>query len=241
MSFLSRIKSKIFSSNFVEESYEIHDRKIWNSFLSDEEFPYLISFPRTGSHWLRNVMELYFEKPSLMRVFFYRKPTDFTCFHIHDEDLLFKEKRRIIYLYRDPVATIFSQMNFYDEDLTNIERVSYWADLYGQHLEKWLLKDELSTEKVILSYENLRTDFDNEFRKLSEFLNVAFNIDKLKKARENTSKEKVKEKVTDDPRVIKSTNDYADKRKLFVKNHSELIIGIINAIDSDLLKFVSST
>ena len=56
---------------FVKESYGISDQKIWQKYTSNPEFPYLVSFPRTGSHWLRNVMELYFEKPSLTRVFLY--------------------------------------------------------------------------------------------------------------------------------------------------------------------------
>lgn len=227
---------KIFK--FVEESYGISDQKIWQKYTSNPEFPYLVSFPRTGSHWLRNVMELYFEKPSLTRVFFYKKPTEFTCFHIHDEDLLFNEKRRVIYLYRDPIETIFSQMNFYNEDIRDKDRIKYWANIYGKHLEKWLLKDELSIDKVVLTYEGLKNDFDQEFKKLSDFLNVPFDADKLKKAHMNTSKEKIKKRVTDDPRVINSTSDYAKKRDLFVENNSRLIKDIIEQVDSKLVKFI---
>ena len=226
------------TENFVKESYEIKDQKIWDTFLNNLDFPFLVSFPRTGSHWLRNVMELYFEKPSLMRVFFYKKPINFTCFHIHDQDLLFNEKRRVIYLYREPVATIFSQMNFYEEDLLCIERVEYWANLYGRHLEKWILHDELSIEKVVLNYEKFQIDFDKEFKKLSDFLKEPFHIDKLNKAKKKSSKDKIKEKVKDDIRVIKDSNDYAEKRSLFIENNSELIKEVILKVDLKLLKFL---
>ncbi|AOW19498.1 sulfotransferase domain-containing protein [Urechidicola croceus] len=225
-------------NNFVKESYEILDREIWNKYLSKKDFPYLISFPRTGSHWLRNVMELYFEKPSLMRVFFYKNPTDFTCFHIHDEDLLFNEKRRVIYLYRNPVETIYSQMNFYDEDLNDNVRIKYWAVLYGKHLEKWLLKDERSIEKVVLSYENLKNNFDLEFRKLSDFLNEPFDVNKLEKAKKNASKDKIKKKVTDDLRVIKSTNNYDEKRKLFIEMNTSTIEDCILQVNQKLVNFL---
>ena len=43
--------------------------KIVERHIADPEFPYLISFPRTGSHWLRMLMELYFDRPSLTLLF----------------------------------------------------------------------------------------------------------------------------------------------------------------------------
>ncbi len=232
------IQKRNTSADFVKESYRIVDQKVWRKYTSNPEFPYLISFPRTGSHWLRNVMELYFEKPSLTRVFFYKKPKDFTCFHIHDEDLLFEEKRKVIYLYRDPVETIYSQMSFYNEDVRDEDRVKYWANKYGKHLEKWLLNDDLSIEKVVLTYEGLKTNFNQEFKKLCDFLNVPFDANKLKKTLSNTSKEKINNRVVDDQRVINSTSDYAKKRNLFIESRSELIIVTIEEVNSKLIKFI---
>jgi len=55
----------------VVDPVHVTDPKILDHFLKNADFPWLISFPRTGSHWLRMIMELYFEKPSLRRVFFY--------------------------------------------------------------------------------------------------------------------------------------------------------------------------
>ncbi len=225
------------SDDFVKESYSIVDQTIWHKYTLNPEFPYLVSFPRTGSHWLRNVMELYFEEPSLTRVFFYKNPANFTCFHIHDEELSFDKKKRIIYLYRDPVDTIFSQMNFYNENIGDKDRVKFWANRYGKHLEKWLLKDELSIDKVVLTYEGLKNDFDQEFKKLSNFLNVPYNPNKLESIHEKTSKVKIKKRVPEDPRVINSTSGYARNRDLFIEKNSELIRHTIEQIDLKLTNY----
>lgn len=224
MSFLSRLINRKKNHKFVEQSYEIIDRKLWNRFLSDPKFPYLVSFPRTGSHWLRNVMELYFEKPALLRVFYYENPDDFTCYHIHDENLNFvkEEDRRIIYLYRNPVDTVFSQMNYYAEELGNEERVKYWADLYGQHLKKWLI--DLNTEnQVVLSYDSLRDDFHKEFKKIVVFLGYKFDSKKLDKVLDLVSKEKIKKKVSDDKNVIKNSEGYKERRAEFVERNKDLV------------------
>lgn len=222
---------------FVSESYGISESSVWEKYVSNPEFPYLVSFPRTGSHWLRNVMELYFEKPSLTRVFYYRNPTDFTCFHIHDEDLSFNENKRIIYLYRDPVETIYSQMNFYNEDINDIERIEHWANIYGKHLQKWLLNDNLSIEKVVLTYEGLKHNFNDEFNKLMVFLNNSLDNVKLKKALNTVSKEQIKNRVQHDPRVINSSKNYSQNREVFKLSNEVFIRRIILKIDNRLSKY----
>ena len=47
-------------------------------------------------------MELYLEKPSLVRAFYYKDASDFTCYHTHDMDLQLR-RQNVIYLYHDPV------------------------------------------------------------------------------------------------------------------------------------------
>ena len=89
---------------FYQGSYlEVVDKLFLAKVLSDPDFPFLISFPRTGSHWLRMLMELYFEQPSLVRVFYYKDNDNYLCYHHHDEDLKLVDKKNVIYLYRDPV------------------------------------------------------------------------------------------------------------------------------------------
>ena len=97
--------------------------EIVKKYIHDEEFPWLISFPRTGSHWLRMIMELYFEKPSLVRVFYEKDAAEFTCYHQHDENLSLNWKKNVLYLYRDPTATVYSQMKYYMQDLTDRKQI----------------------------------------------------------------------------------------------------------------------
>ena len=110
--------------------------EITQQIVQDKNFPFLVSFPRTGSHWLRMMMELYFEMPSLKLIFSeeFKQAKAFTCYHRHDEDLQL-EWGNVLYLYRNPVPTVFSQMKFYSEAIDDQERIVYWATLYAKHLK----------------------------------------------------------------------------------------------------------
>ena len=62
---------KIFKNNEGGLSYR-HDDEVVKKNIEEPEFPFLISFPRTGSHWLRMIMELYFKRPALTRIFYFK-------------------------------------------------------------------------------------------------------------------------------------------------------------------------
>ena len=201
-------------SKFVNQSYELTSPQFLKQYTTNPDFPYLVSFPRTGSHWLRNVMELYFEKPALVRVFYYKNPKDFSCIHVHDEDLSV-ERQNVIYLHRHPVPTIYSQMNYYQEDLEDKNRVYYWADLYGRHLKKWLLDENFTNKKTVIKYENLKNDFLSEFRKVSDHFDISFEPKKVEEIQSNISRKKIKSKVADNPKVV-NLNDGYDQRRGFI-------------------------
>ena len=131
-------------------SFVINDQSVIEAFTKDSTNTLLISFPRTGSHWLRMLAELYFGRPSLVRVFYYPNRQDYLFLHTHDLDLSVKSSR-VIYLYRAPVDTIYSQLRYYDESPNDRARVIYWADLYGRHLDKWLCSERFTTQKTILT------------------------------------------------------------------------------------------
>jgi hypothetical protein len=65
---LKKIISRILNP---DGSVSIDDPAVTKSFTDNPDFPYLVSYSRTGSHWLRMIMELYFEKLSLVRVFLF--------------------------------------------------------------------------------------------------------------------------------------------------------------------------
>lgn len=219
---------------FVDKSYGLTSPQLLDKYISNPDFPYLISFPRTGSHWLRNVMELYFEKPALVRVFYYKNPKDFTCIHVHDEDLTLQRKN-IIYLYRHPVPTIYSQVNYYKEDLMDKNRVLYWANLYGRHLSKWLFEEGFTNRKTTITYENLKADFPVEFKKICTHLNLPYDKGRVLKILSQVSKEKIKKKVPDDSQVVNVKEDYEKLRDEFDNTFGELILKCIEDVDRRLI------
>lgn len=220
----------------LSQSIQIANEVV-ESNISDLDFPFLISFPRTGSHWLRMIMELYFEKPSLVRVFYYSNVTGFTCYHRHDEELNVTRKN-VIYLYRSPVDTIYSQMAYCKEDLKNSERVVHWANSYGRHLQKWLLDEAFTTKKTILTYEGLTDDMASEFIKVCDHFNKAFQAERLFECVRKVTKCEVQNKTWHDPQVIDNSEDYAKNKELFVNENGKLIGNTIVALDSRLQNFL---
>jgi hypothetical protein len=238
-----KVISKIFNlfsdkapTRFIDAKTGIATEAARELFTSNPEFPYLISFPRTGSHWLRMLMELYFEKPSLAIAFYYKNAQSFTCYHHHDVDLMIEGIKNVIYIYRNPIDTVYSLMKYHKEDIKNENRVLYWTNLYGNHLKKWLFEERFTDKKILIRYEDLKTDANSVFKALSAFFNQPFDGEKLKQAVQKATKENVKQKTLHDPQVINLSEDYEKERHDFKASFSILILGSIHDLDS---RFVS--
>lgn len=204
-------------------SYLIKDEKLIKDFISNPKNTMLVSFPRTGSHWLRMVMELYFGRPSLVRVFYYPKRSDYLTLHKHDVDLDFMHQN-VIYLYRDPVETVFSLISYHKENIDDDERILHWSDLYGQHLNKWLHQEKFTGKKTIIRYEHLRDTPDAEFTRICEHFGEQLDSERLHEAMSNVTKGRVKAKTeADDPNVISLGNDYESQRSAFRQNHANRV------------------
>ncbi len=212
----------VFSSS--ENSINITDLRVIDNFISDPDFPWLISFPRTGSHWLRMMMELYFEKPSLVRVFYYKKAEDFTCYHRHDDKLSLKGIKNVIYIYRNPVDTIFSLACYYKEDIFDQNNLIQKTYSYSDHLAKWLVHEKFTSKKVVLTYERLQEHLLEEFKKLTDFYQVELVPEKLEKIRSQVSKKVLKRKTTDNTQIVNINSNYEETRALFKKKNSRLVI-----------------
>jgi hypothetical protein len=173
------------------------------------------------------MMELYFGRPSLVRIFYHFDKINFLTLHTHDLDLNI-ERDNIIYLFREPVVTIFSQVFYHHSgDINNKEKVSHWADLYGRHLDKWLFRENFTKKKLIVRYENLEADIYSEFKKVVDFFNEPFDKDRLSKAVERVTKEEVKGKTAHDHKVISRDKFYELKKNKFKKRYNGLIMKII--------------
>lgn len=237
-------KSKRLFKNKKNGFTYLHNEKIVKKWIEDIEFPFFISFPRTGSHWIRTVMELYFEKPSLTRIFFYPKEKKFTCYHAHDiYDKYFIDniqRMNILYLYRNPPETIFSQLNHENSSLDNKDMIIFWSKVYGLHLKKWLIEEKYSVHKTIIKYDNFKNNFVSEFRKITDFFNEKIDEDRLNGIIKNLTKESIKNRLGDQKknhRIINTSNNYDRNKELFVNTHSDLIYDVIFDIDSNLKSY----
>ncbi len=201
-----------------EGSTIIRDNRVIEQFISNPANTLMVSFPRTGSHWLRMLMELYFKRPTLKLVFYYPEVTNYLAYHTHDLSLDM-EHPTVLYLYRDPVDTVYSQISFYQDSLNDIERITYWSDLYGRHLDKWLHQETFTSQKTVLRYEGLKNNMFTEFAKVSAHFGEPLDTHKLEQAAAQTSKEEIKRKTPHDKRVINLQAGYDKSRTNFRKKH----------------------
>lgn len=157
------------------------------------QMPLFISFPRTGSHWINCVMELYFDRPRLREVrttLFDKNRTDWMWFHDHDLDLK-TEHHHALYLYRDPVDTFFSNLTYYaklpDSPLFQKSPLAVeektllkFCQDYREHLQKWLLSPRQA--HTAIRYDKLKRDRENEFQKICRFFDQPFDKARMERA-----------------------------------------------------------
>jgi hypothetical protein len=219
------IKQKALQSGIIG-SWIIEDLEIINKYKNNRDHHILISFPRTGSHWLRLLMELYFQKPSLKRIFYYYSEDDFLSLHDHDLDLA-TSGDNIIYIYRDLVDTIFSQLYYHNISLDDEFKIVYWSSLYGKHLDKWLCKEAFSKNKTVISYERLEKNISKEFSKVVNHFTFPFDENRFLEISKKIDKKEVKRKTRHDQRIIHSDRYYQKKRIIFRSNYSPIVWNVI--------------
>lgn len=201
--------------NFSDPSREVLDPSVWEVYLRDPHWPALVSFPRTGSHWLRMLLELSTGVPSLKRQFFYFNPDRYLFWHTHDDDLNF-QCRRVIYLQRDPIDTVYSQLQYVRDSGDDANAVLACSAQYLAHLRKWLGQPEGVDSLLEISYQELLRDPSSCVRKVVDFLDEPWSDERFALARARVTKEVVRLKTaTSDDRVISLKDDYAAGRERF--------------------------
>lgn len=208
-------------------SFLISDGDVIDRFKRNERNPYLVSFPRTGSHWLRMLIELYFERPLLTRTFFYPSRDDYLLLHTHDTELDV-ERSNVLYLYRSPVETIYSLMSYHGESMDDGERVRHWARRYGFHLDKWLHQESFTEKKTIIRYEGMKKDLVNEFEKICDHFDEPLDENRFKDVKHRVTKDLVKQKTKHNDRILNMNHDaYVERRKRFRSQYEDLIWSVL--------------
>lgn len=172
-----------------------------------DKYPLFISYPRTGSHWVNCLMELYFDRPRLREyrvTFIDLSRKDYMWFHDHDHhlDLKINPNWKVLYLQRNPVDTIYSNLQYNKaEKEKNIlksykdidfleEDVIKEATQYKRHLEKWLINNKESV-KTIITYDELKNNFFEEFKKICQYFNKEYSEERANRVREYVTKERL--------------------------------------------------
>jgi len=170
--------------------------------MNDLSFPRLVSYPRTGSHWLRILVEKYTGIPSVLQSFFDPYPQKVWGFHIHDREIGKFEPsegpttnlKKVIYLYRDPVDTIYSQMKYHKDlpfswdgkssDFIS-KKVEDYIEEYFNHMNRWLKNNQDIELLLIIKYEDIQKNSSTTCKKVIDFLNFEWDEEKF----ENVYKE----------------------------------------------------
>jgi len=206
--------------------------KFFRTFASKQETPWFISYPRTGSHWLRLMLELYLERPLLRRTFFYPEKDSVLLIHEHDRTAEKKlTPKNVLFLYRNPVDTVFSLANywkcFYVHD-SESDTARYTRD-YMIHLRKWLVDEKFTEHKTILRYEDLRDNPEKTFTKVLKHFGEEFDKEKFDKVKAEVTKKKVRDHTQDldnsifKNRVIAVEENYEELRKKFWDEKSSVV------------------
>ncbi len=233
-------RSKLFNKKKTKGINYPHSDPFVQNVISDPEFPYLVSFPRTGSHWLRMLMEYYFKVPSLVRIFEYTDSKEFTCYHTHDlevDKLTDVQCKNCIYLYRKPVDTVYSIMKYYKADLGDSKEIKRWSVVYAQHLEKWLINEDFTKNKLIVTYDGIKSNINEEFQKICKFFNREFDPKRLKEIYDQISKDRVYDTIKNN-QIINRTADYEDVRSTFIKTNEAIINKHITDYNQKLEKYI---
>ena len=185
-----------------------------------------VSYPRSGSHWIRILLEKYFDKPVMSDFIEQKYPRWNKRVWRSGHDLALNEKYDVVlYTIRHPIPTMWSTLQYYDEApvTKNIDfRLKQWMD----NVSKWCIEENFTYKKYILIYEELANNTEQSLKDVIKWLSPdqEINLEKINEAISFTTKEKVKELTKHDQKVIKATQDYYKKREEFVDEWGKHIL-----------------
>lgn len=204
--------------------------------MEDPDRPWLVSFPRSGSHFLSLCLEVYTDGASPISNFLGLSGKSLNVFRLHAGEfpsthdlelkLLF---RNVIYLYRNPVDTLYSYLQ-YEGFPADEKHVRMASDHWARHTRKWMFAEGKSRRKTMVCYERLMKDFPGEFAKVLRHLGLTEDRAKMEAARQGAGKQEIK-KITrvKDPKVINDSEEYRLGRGDFVARFGPLIMALMPA------------
>jgi len=205
------------------------NQMVIKKYQADPDFPYLVSFPRTGSHWFRMILELYTDCPLLVRTFFNHNNNNYLLLHTHDMNLT-EQRKNVVYLYRYPTDVIYSQINYYKQNFRNKIYVLFWSNQYALHLSHWLYNEKFAEKKTVIFYDGLKNNIEVEFKKVCKHFDVTFDANRLHQIAQKITKDQVSQKTAYDSQIINKRKNYINNREWFKKEYDALIMEILSQV-----------
>lgn len=147
--------------------------------LGDPDFPALVSYPRTGSHWLRMAMEAYTGMASYPVVFnpgAVTKP-GYTFTHTHDLGLTFRPEGKVVYLWREDALSVIYSRLVYEKWRPTAPMVEYLRSEYIRHLRHWVNHPNI----LCVTYEEMQEDLHTVLGTVARYLRVRGNQKRVPK------------------------------------------------------------
>lgn len=187
--------------------------------------PALVSFPRTGSHWLRLALELATGRPCEPDPFVGSLAGEPLLLHTHDLDLTL-DPERSVYLWReDACAVVFSQLRFEGcrVGYASTKRV---ATDYAEHVKHWWTRCDLA-----VSFESMERDMPSVLAGVCAFLGAPVSEPGLQRAAGITRDQVAR--FTIEPRAVDLSPTYADERAAFrFSRHGKMVRRIVEDVVS---------
>lgn len=201
--------------------------------------PLVIGFQRTGFHWLNMLMEVYFDRNRTIphanaMTFVNQLHKGYMWCNDHDIDLEIIPQNELgtIYIYREPVDTLYSVLDSHlrkqdddEKDLPYNDLFNKWLKKYRDHLQKWLLSENKA--KTIITYEALNKNPEKCLEIISYHFNKKFDQKQAQYAIDFVTKERVFEKGSNIKKAFfdkqNLTEEYQRKREEFRQQYEDYI------------------
>jgi len=198
--------------------------------------PFLISFPRSGTHWMMIVLECYFQESIVtedtpwsdnQRIW----PKILVVHDLIDED--YPATNFIVKYRKDPVAAVFSYAykhvlsSFHPNPLHAHGAKSDWetpeffmlrARQYAEWLDKYLFRLE---PKDSYTYEDMLQDMPSVLRKICSFLDEEFDEESCARVLREVTREKCRELLP--THQMYRVDRYDDLKREFSSRYTDLI------------------
>lgn len=222
--------------------YDIHN---------NYELPRLVSFPRTGSHWFRYIMEVATGTPAIVSSYYYPKPDKCWGLHIHDRWLdnknipPTKNLQKVIYLFRDGLDTVYSVLrydktipDYWDGTCTELidREVKAVTSQYERHLKRWRYNREDIRSCLEIRYDDMAINTREIFEKVLQFLEIECSKEKLAFAIQDATKEKIDSFIIDRNAMDRDSAYNPSQYRRSKDNFREVYESYINSQLKELLR-----